>query len=119
MWRKRQARHRASPANLKLSYPHPDVAPLAHPTHLALAKEQNRNIVPAMVARSYLGLLAPEQDFERLRTYRDQLLTMAQAYRPGGAEYMALSRAVMALDEAAGIVMNKPSFYQGRLHKTT
>lgn len=86
---------------------------------MQLAKEQNKNIVPAMVARSYLGLLAPEQDFERLRAYRDQLLTMAQAYRPGGAEYMALSRAVMALDEAAGIVMNKPSFYQSRLHKTT
>jgi hypothetical protein len=32
---------------------------------------------------------------------------------------MALSRAVMALDEAAGIVMNKPGFYQSRLHKTT
>ena len=75
--------------------------------------------MPGMVARSYLGLLAPEQDFERLRAYRDQLLTMAQAYRPGGAEYMALSRAVMALDEAAGIVMNKPGFYQSRLHKTT
>ncbi len=89
------------------------------PALFDLAKEQNKNIMPAMVARSYLGLLAPEQDFERLRAYRDQLLTMAQAYRPGGAEYMALSRAVMALDEAAGIVMNKPGFYQSRLHKTT
>lgn len=71
-----------------------------------------------MVARSYHGLTAPDEEFERLRAYRDHLLRMAQAYRPGGAEYMALSRAVMALDEAAGVVMNRPGFFQSPLHRT-
>jgi hypothetical protein len=44
---------------------------------------------------------------------------MAQTYRPGGPEYMALSRVVMALDDAAGIVMSKPGFFHAPWHRTS
>ena len=71
-----------------------------------------------MVTRKRAGLLFPEEEFEKLRPCRKQLLAMAQTYRPGGPEYMALSRAVMALDEAAGIVMSKPGFFHSPWHRT-
>jgi hypothetical protein len=51
-----------------------------------------------MVTRKRHGLIFPEEEFEKLRPCREQLLAMSQAYRPGGPEYMALSRVVMALD---------------------
>ncbi len=71
-----------------------------------------------MVARKHLGIAIPEHEFERLRPYREQLLTMSQAYRPGGPEYMALSRAIIALDEAAMVVMNRPGFFLATQHRT-
>jgi hypothetical protein len=71
-----------------------------------------------MIQRKYLGLQPPEEHFERLRPYRDALLKMAQAYRPGGPEYLALHRAVLALDDAAGTVMNRPAFYHAGGHST-
>jgi hypothetical protein len=43
---------------------------------------------------------------------------MAQAYRPGGPEYLALHRPVLALDDAAGTVMNRPAFYHAGGHST-
>ena len=64
-----------------------------------------------MVRRNYTGLSNPQEHFERLRPYRDTLLHMIRAYRPGGAEYMALHRAVSALDDAAGAVMDKPAYF--------
>lgn len=36
---------------------------------------------------------------------------MSQTYRADGPEYMALSRAVTALDEAARIVKSNPGFF--------
>jgi hypothetical protein len=71
-----------------------------------------------MVTRKRHGLIFAEEEFEKLRPCREQLLAMSQAYRPGGPEYMALSRVVMALDEAAGVVINRPGFYSAPLHKT-
>jgi hypothetical protein len=71
-----------------------------------------------MVSRTKHGLLMPEDEFAKLRPFRDQLLTMSQAYRPGGPEYMALSRVLIALDDASTIVMNKPSFFLVGLHRT-
>lgn len=71
-----------------------------------------------MVTGKRTGLLFPEEEFERLRPCRAQLLAMAQTYRPGGPEYMALSRVVMAIDEAAGIVMSKPGFFHAPWHRT-
>ena len=71
-----------------------------------------------MVTRKRSGLLFPEGKFEKLRPCREQLLAMAQAYRPGGPEYMALSRAVMALDHAAGAVLGRPGFFHTPWHRT-
>ena len=71
-----------------------------------------------MVHRKYLGLQLPDEHFARLRPYREALLAMAQAYRPGGPEYLALHRAVLALDDAAGIVMNRPGFFHSGSHST-
>jgi hypothetical protein len=71
-----------------------------------------------MVSRTRSGLTLPEEAFADLRPYRDQLLKMSQAYRPGGPEYMALSKAVMALDKAAGVVMNRSGFYLSQWHST-
>ena len=71
-----------------------------------------------MVTRKRAGLLFPEEEFEKLRPYRAQLLAMAQTYRPGGPEYVAISRAVIAIDEAAGIVMSKPGFFLSPWHRT-
>jgi len=77
-------------------------------------KEHKQN----MVHKRYLGLQPPEEHFERLRPYREALLKMAQAYRPGGPEYLALHRAVLALDDAAGTVMNRPAFFHAGGHST-
>jgi hypothetical protein len=71
-----------------------------------------------MVQRKDLGLQPPEEYFERLRPYRDALLKKAQAYRPGGPEYLALHRAVLALDDSAGTVMNRPAFFRSGGHLT-
>ncbi len=71
-----------------------------------------------MVHRSKQGLIFPEETFDKLRPYRETLLAMSQTYRAGGPEYMALSRAVIALDEAAGVVMSKPGFFLSPWHKT-
>jgi hypothetical protein len=71
-----------------------------------------------MVQKRYPGLHPPEEHFERLRPCRDALLAMAQAYRPGGPEYLALHRVVLALDDAAGTVMNRPAFYHAGRHST-
>jgi hypothetical protein len=71
-----------------------------------------------MVSRNKNGLLAPEQEFEKLRPFRDHLVTMSQAYRPGGPEYMALSRVIVALDDSAATVTNRPGFFLGPLHRT-
>jgi hypothetical protein len=71
-----------------------------------------------MVHRSKQGLIFPEEAFDKLRPYREALLAMSQTYRAGGPEYMALSRAVIALDEAAGVVMSKPGFFLSPWHKT-
>ncbi|WP_395777608.1 hypothetical protein [Aquidulcibacter sp.] len=71
-----------------------------------------------MVHRSKQGLIFPEEPFDKLRPYREELLAMSQTYRAGGPEYMALSRAVIALDEAAGVVMSKPGFFFSPWHKT-
>lgn len=71
-----------------------------------------------MVQKKYLGLQPPEEHFERLRPYREALLEMAQAFRPGGPEYLALHRAVLALDDAAGTVMNRPAFFHSGGHST-
>ncbi len=80
----------------------------------ATPKEHTRNTV----LKKYLGLQPPEEHFERLRPYRDALLRMAQAYRPGGPEYLALHRAVLALDDAAGTAMNRSTFYHAGGHLT-
>lgn len=56
------------------------------------------NILLAMVTRKRTGMLFPEEAFEKLRPCHEQLLAMAQAYRPGGPEYMAPIRAVMTLE---------------------
>ena len=71
-----------------------------------------------MVHRKKLGLIFPEEAFDKLRPYREELLAMSQTYRAGGPEYMALSRAVMALDEAGSVVMSKPGFFLMPWHKT-
>jgi hypothetical protein len=39
-------------------------------------------------------LIFPQEAFDKLRPYREELLAMSQTYRAGGPEYMALSRAV-------------------------
>ena len=71
-----------------------------------------------MVHRNKQGLIFPEEAFDMLRPYREALLAMSQTCRVGGPEYMALSRAVIALDEAAGTVMSKPGFFLSPWHKT-
>jgi hypothetical protein len=71
-----------------------------------------------MVTRKRAGLLFPEAEFEKLRPCRAQLLAMAQTYRPGRPEYMALSRVVIALDEVAGIVMSGPVCFLAPWHRT-
>ncbi len=71
-----------------------------------------------MVHRKKQGLIFPEETFGKLRPYREELLAMSQTYRAGGPKYMALSLAVMALDEAAGVVMSKPGFFLSPWHKT-
>ncbi len=64
-----------------------------------------------MVARRYTGLANPQPHFEALRPARNAVLRMAAEYRPGGAEYMALHRVVQTLDEACGVVMNRPAYF--------
>lgn len=76
------------------------------------------NIFATMVTRKRSGLLFPEEEFEKLRPYREQLLAMAQAYRPGGPEYMALSRVVIAIDDAAATVLSRPGFFHAPWHRT-
>jgi hypothetical protein len=71
-----------------------------------------------MVYRKKQGLIFPEEAFDKLRPFREELLAMSMTYRAGGPEYMALSRVVMALDEAAGVVMSKPGFFLTPWHKT-
>jgi hypothetical protein len=71
-----------------------------------------------MVHHKKHGLIFPEEAFDKLRPYRDELLAMSQAYRAGGPEYMALSKVVIALDEAASVVMSKPGFFLTHWHKT-
>jgi hypothetical protein len=71
-----------------------------------------------MVHRKKQGLNFPEEAFDKLRPFREELLAMSQTYRAGGPEYMALSRVVMALDEAASVVMSKPGFFLAHWHKT-
>jgi hypothetical protein len=71
-----------------------------------------------MVHRKKHGLIFPEEAFDKLRPFREELLAMSMTYRAGGPEYMALSRVVIALDEAASVVMSKPSFFLSPWHKT-
>lgn len=71
-----------------------------------------------MVQRKYLGLSPPEEHFEKLRPYRAALLAMAQNFAPGGPEYLAFHRAVLALDDCAGVVMNRPAYYHAPSHST-
>ncbi len=71
-----------------------------------------------MVHRKKQGLIFPEEAFDKLRPFREELLAMSMTYRAGGPEYMALSRVVIALDEAAGVVMSKPGFFLAHWHKT-
>jgi hypothetical protein len=71
-----------------------------------------------MVHRKKQGLIFPEEAFDKLRPFREELLAMSMTYRAGGPEYMALSRVVMALDEAASVVMSKPGFFLTPWHKT-
>jgi hypothetical protein len=53
-----------------------------------------------MVHRKKQGLIFPEEAFDKLRPYREELLAMSQTYR------------------AAGIVMSKPGFFLSPWHKT-
>jgi hypothetical protein len=71
-----------------------------------------------MVHRKKQGLIFPEEAFDKLRPYREELLAMSQTYRAGGPEYMALSQALIAWDEAAVTVMSKPGFFSSPWHKT-
>lgn len=69
-----------------------------------------------MVRTRYPGWLNPKEKFDALAPYRRALLDTAMAYRPGGAEYMALHRAVHALDDAAHVVLNDRSYFHLKPH---
>jgi hypothetical protein len=71
-----------------------------------------------MVYRKKQGLIFTEEAFDKLRPFREELLAMSMTYCAGGPEYMALSRVVIALDEAASVVMSKPGFFLTPWHKT-
>ena len=64
-----------------------------------------------MVKRNYPGWLEPKKKFDEFEPYRNRLIGCAIAYRPGGAEYMALFRAVAALDDAAAVVLNDRAYF--------
>lgn len=69
-----------------------------------------------MVQRKYPGYLDPKAEFDKFQPYRAALITCALAYRPGGAEYMALYRAVAALDEAAAVILGDRTYFHLRAH---
>jgi hypothetical protein len=64
-----------------------------------------------MVRRSYPGLLDPRARIDALRPYRNELIEIAGFYRPGGAEYMQLMRAVAALDDCCLTLFNDRSHF--------
>ena len=73
-----------------------------------------------MVRVRYIGIMAPNETFARLRPWRLELIELRGRCFPLKADWLALDHLVKSLDQAAAQFTGDDNFYRGRApnHRT-